>query len=77
MEPNLGLKNEDKGDSYRLLNSMKVKTFCEPPGADPQAMVVVCHENRVGLFVTVIEMEVGPPVAASGSDHQTTVSCVD
>ena len=40
MEPNLGLKNEDKGDSYRLLNSMKVKTFCEPPGADPQAVVV-------------------------------------
>ncbi len=33
--------------------------------------------SRVGLFVTVIEMEVGPPVAASGSDHQTTVSCVD
>ena len=38
---------------------------------------LVCHESRVGLLVTAIEMEEGPPVAASGSDHQTTVSCAD
>ena len=39
--------------------------------------VLVCHESRVGLLATAIEMEVGPPVVASGSDYQTTVSCAD
>ena len=38
---------------------------------------LVCHESRVGLLVTVIEMEEGPLVVTSGSDYQTTASCVD
>ena len=32
--------------------------------------VQVCHESRVGLLVTAIEMEAGPPVAVSGSSQQ-------
>ena len=39
-----------------------------------QLRIPVCHESRVGLLATAIEIETGPPVAASGRNHQTAMN---
>ena len=43
----------------------------------PVRTVLVCHESKKVLFVTVRKMEVDPPVTTSRSSYQTAVSCVD
>ena len=49
----------------------------EPYEARVSSTVLVCHESKKVLLVTVRKMEVGPPVTTSRSSCQTAVSCVD